>query len=125
MLKIFLTFFQKWLAWKADERLKFEERMRNMANILKEASGDSSEAINEEDYLANLNWELKKRYDLYKKETFKILMEGGGIIELKSVISMGMGKRIEERSDKVIEILRNDKSLNVKARMISKILIES
>lgn len=124
LLKIFLIFLNKWFSWKAEERDRFEERMKNMANLIKEAAEDKSESINEDDYLSNIDWETKQRYDSYKKEIQEVLKKGGGISELNLVKTLGLNKRLANKNLEAIEIIIKDTSIEDKSKLLAKLLTD-
>ena len=124
ILKIFLLFAGKYVGWKAEERARFEERMKNITNLLKEAAQDKAESVNEEDYLTNLDWEKKKRYDEYKRNALEILSRGGGFNDLKEVKFLGMNLRVVSKEKEVVEIITKDLKLDDKCKLIAKTLLE-
>jgi hypothetical protein len=125
VLKIFLTFAKAYLAFNQEEKERFEERMKTLSGILKDSISDQSESINENDYLSNMAWEKQERYKKYKKATFDILVQGGGIFQLLEVEgTLGMKDRVQSKKDKVVEILTKNLNIEEKSKAIAALLIE-
>jgi len=123
-LKLVYTIVGSIIKWKVEERNRFEERMKTIANLLKEAVDNKDESLNEEDYLSNLEWEKQERYKTYKQNTIDVLTLGGGINDLIAITSMGMGLRVTNRKDSVVQILLKNLVLEEKAQWIAKDLLE-
>jgi len=125
VLKIFFTFMKAYMAWNKEERERFEERMKNLSGVLKEAINDQSESMNEEAYLSNLEWEKKQRYEAYKKSLAPMLARGAGYESLISIKgNMGLSQRIIANEPKVVEILVKSVSVDEKCKLIASLLVE-
>ncbi|MDB4330186.1 hypothetical protein N9948_00465 [bacterium] len=122
ILKLLIFFGGKYFAWTIAEKIKFNKRMENMATLLEEAMSDKSEAVNEDDYLANVEWEKKKRYESYKTEALIVLERGDGLEGLKLVVSLGMGILIAKKETQIVEALKKDLTVEDKAKLVAKIL---
>jgi len=123
-LKLVYTIVGSIIKWKVEERDRFEERMKTIANLLKEAVDNKDESLNEEDYLSNLEWEKQERYKTYKQNTLVVLNLGGGINELMIIPSMGMGLRVTNKKEAVIQILLKNLGIEEKAQWVAKDIIE-
>lgn len=124
ILQIFLIIFKQWMSGSLEEKKKLEERLKNVATLLKRAAEDKSESINELDYISNLDWEKKLRFDSYKKEVLSILKSGGGLPELKLNTYMGLGERLLNKEEVISDILNSLRSIEDKSIILSKELIE-
>jgi len=124
VLKISFSIFQSIMAWKEEERQRFEDRIRNLSTILKEAIVNKDEVLNEQDYLSNLEWEQQERYKTYKQACVEVLSAGGGINELNLRNIMGMNLRIAEKIKETIAILVRDLTIEDKSKLIAKLLLE-
>lgn len=125
ILKIIYLIMNTWIKWTAEERIRFQERMNAVTDLLKKAVENKSDIINEADYTSNLEWEKKQRYEGYKKEIIFLLSKGSGIQELKADMFMGLGARITVKEVQVIIILKDAYSVEEKAILISKMIVES
>jgi len=124
VLKLVLYIINVWLGWKMEERQRFEERMKNLTDLLKKAVENKEESINEEDFLSNLEWEVQERYKNYKDACFQSLSSGKGIEELKKQEILGMNLRIAQKEESVVEILVKDIKIEEKSKRIAKLLVE-
>lgn len=124
-LKLVYSIVTSILAWNLEERNRFEERMRTVTQLLKNAVDNKEESLNEEDYLSNLEWEKKERYKTYKLKSLEVLTLGGGINELETVMSMGMGVAIANNKTAIIELLLRNISVEEKAQWIAKCLLDA
>jgi len=123
ILKILYSIVKAIISWKEEERRRFEERIRTLSGILKEAIVNKEESLNEEDYLSNLAWENQQRYLAYKKAAERIISSGGGINELTQEEIMGMGQRVIEKRDEVVAVLIKDLYIIDRAKLIGKTLL--
>jgi hypothetical protein len=119
--KIILLFLGKWLKAEMEERIRYHKKMTTLLDLLKEAAEDKIEIINEKDYLENLNWEEKTRYDMYKPKVLYVLSNGGSFKELTEIKSYGFDLRIKRKEKEVNEILGKNISNEDKAIQISKL----
>lgn len=124
ILKLFLHIMSMWLKWKMEERKRFEDRMKILTGLLKEAVENKDESMNEEAYLSNLEWEEQERYKKYKEVCLKVLSIGEGFDSLKQNKVLGMHLRLEQKKDETITILIKDISVEEKSKLISKLLLE-
>jgi len=123
-LKLVYTIVGSIIKWKVEERNRFEERMKTIATLLKEAVDNKDESLNEEDYLSNLEWEKQERYKTYKQNTLEVLTQGGGINELAGITAMGMGLRVTNKKEDVIKILLKNLAIEEKAQWVAKDILE-
>jgi len=123
-LKLVYTIVGSIIKWKVEERNRFEERMRTISKLLKDAVENKDEALNEEDYLSNLEWEKQQRYQTYKRRSIEIISLGGGVNDLIAVTEMGMGLRITVKKEEVIEILLKNLGVEEKAQLIAKDILD-
>ena len=121
-LKLVYSIINSIISWKVEERDRFEKRMRNITNLLKDAIDNKDEAINEKDYLSNLEWEKQERYKKYKLLSYTSLSAGGGIHELSYIKDMSMGLRVLDRKESIIGILLKNLSIEEKSKWIAKTL---
>jgi len=119
-LKLVFTIVTQVMKWNAEERSRFEERMRTISSLLKEAVENKDESLNEEDYLSNLEWEKQQRYLAYKTQALTILNQGGGINELSVASTMGMGLAVVKNKDAVISVLLKNLDVEEKSKWIAK-----
>lgn len=122
-LKLVYTIITSIINWNLEERNRFEERMKTVSNLLKEAISNKEESLNEASYLSNLEWEKKERYNSYKQSSISVLMVGGGLYDLSNVITMGMGLRVQQKKDIVVNILLKDTNIEEKSKWIAKELL--
>ena len=122
-LKLVYAITSSIMKWKVEERNLFEKRMRTITKLLNEAISNKAEVINEKDFLSNLDWEKKERYKTYKRETLKILKQGGGISDLSKVKVMGMGLRVVNHSKEVLKIMLEKLDIEDKSIFIAKEII--
>ena len=122
-LKLVYSIITSITSWNVEERNRFEERMRTISKLLKEAIENKDEALNEESYLSNLEWEKKERYNSYKNSTLIILKKAGGITDLLTVTTMGMGLRVQIKKDIVIQILLKNLDAEEKSKWVAKELV--
>ena len=122
-LKLVYSIVTSILAWNLEERNRFEERMRTVTQLLKDAVDNKEESLNEEDYLSNLEWEKKERYKTYKQASLEVLTLGGGINDLEAVTFMGMGVAVANKKTVVIGLLLRNISVEEKAQCIAKCLL--
>ena len=123
-LKLVYAIIGSIIKWNVEERNRFEERMRTISNLLKEAVENKDESLNEADYLSNLEWEKKEKYKTYKMKSKEVLSFGYGITELEAVTDMGMGIRVANHKTVIIELLQRNLSVEEKAQWIAKDLVE-
>ena len=123
-LKLVYTIIHAIIKWNLEERLRFEERIKTVSMLLKEAVENKDESLNEDSYLSNLEWEMKQRYETYKEKSLEILRQGGGIVELENVSDMGMGLRIQDKKENIIQILLKNLDIVEKSKWIAKEIIE-
>ena len=124
ILKIVYSIFAASIAWKEEERQRFEDRIKNLTTILKEAIVNKEEVLNEQDYLSNLEWEKQERYKAYKQICVEVLSSGGGINELTQKDTLGMNLRISEKVKETIAILVQDLNVEDKSKLIAKMLTD-
>lgn len=122
-LKLVYAIITSIMKWKIEERNRFEERMRTISGLLKEAVDNKDESLNEADYLSNLEWEKQERYKTYKNKSAEVLTAGGGISDLSSITDMGMGLRVNNKRVEVIAILLKNLELEEKSKWIAKEII--
>ncbi len=119
-LKLVYSIISSIIKWNLEERNRFEERIKNISKLLKEAIENKDESLNEEAYLSNLEWEKKERYNVYKQESLGVLTKGGGISDLESVVTMAMGLKVKEKREGVISILLKNLDIEEKSKWIAK-----
>ena len=110
--------------FNAEEQKRYDARIAGLTNLLKEMSADKTEIINENDYLSNMDWEKKTRYEAYKASCLAILTLGGGIDKLLLETKMGMSTRIDSKKDAVLQILAKPIEILAKSQLIAKLLSE-
>jgi len=123
-LKLVYTIVSSIIAWKLEERNRFEERMKTITKLLKEAVDNKEESLNEGDYLSNLEWEKQAKYKVYKQKSQDVLAVGGGINDLILVQNMGMGLRVTSKKEVIIQILLKNLEVEEKSKWIAKELLE-
>jgi len=123
-LKLVYTIVGSIIKWKVEERNRFEERMKTISKLLKDAVENKDESLNEEDYISNLEWEKQVRYKTYKQKSIEVLSVGKGITELEAVTDMGMGLGISNNREAVVQILLKNLAVEEKAQWIAKELLE-
>jgi len=124
-LKLVYTIVGSIIKWKVEERNRFEERMKTISKLLKDAVDNKDESLNEADYLSNLEWEKQEKYKTYKQKSLDILTIGGGINDLIAVTDMGMGLRVSNKKDAVVQILLKNLAVEEKAQWISKDILDA
>jgi len=124
-LKLVFVVVSSLIKWKVEERNRFEERMKTISKLFKEAVINKDESLNEGDYLSNLEWEKQNRYKAYRQASYDILVKGGGIGDLSNSPVLGMGLRINAKKEDIIKILLKNLRLEEKAQWISKKLVDS
>jgi len=124
-LKLVYTIVGSIIKWKVEERNRFEERMKTISKLLKDAVENKDESLNEDDYLSNLEWEKKERYKTYKLKSIEVLTLGGGINELEAITSMGMGVAVANKKIVIIELLQRNLSVEEKGQWIAKNLLDT
>ncbi len=124
VLKLLYSIVSSIMAWKEEERNRFEERMKTLTFLLKDAIVNKEESLNEKDFLSNLEWEKQERYKAYKQAAIEVLSVGGGINELKTKTVMGMHLRITDKLNDVVAILVKDITVEDKSKLIAKLLSE-
>jgi len=120
--KIIFLFLTKWAKGEVQERIMYHRKMTTLLNLLKQAAEDKSEVINEKDFLSNLDWEKKQRYEVYKKSISEVLERDGGFSDLLEITSLGMNLRIKTKEKEVFEILMKDITIEEKTIRISQII---
>lgn len=123
-LKLVYSIVTSILKWNLEERNRFEERMKTISKLLKDAIDNKDESLNEVAYLSNLAWEKKERYNCYKQNTVDILKKAGGISDLLGVSTMGMGLRVQSKKDTIILILIKNLDIDEKSKWVAKELTE-
>lgn len=124
ILKLIYFIIKLYLRGDLKERKKLEERLKNLSDLLKKSREDNSEAKNEEDYLSNLNWENKKRYEFYKKLLLENLENKNSFESISKINSMGLMERISLCYEKAFSIFNSNLDDSSKASEIAKLLIE-
>lgn len=124
LLQIAFYILKVYINWTSKERTIFDQRMKIVANLLKEAIENREEALNEEAYLSNLEWESKQRFNSYKEQILDVLRKGGGIKDLEAIELLGMGLRVVKKEDEIIQILTKDLDIEEKSKRIAKVLLE-
>lgn len=124
VLKLVQLIISSWIAWSMEERKLFEERVKIMSNLLKDAAQNKKEAMNEASYLSNLDWEKRIRFQTYRDLTYSILVRGRGIDHLSMQTSMGMGSLVQTSQSEVVKILITDFAIDEKSKLIGKLLVE-
>lgn len=124
LLQIAFYILKVYINWTSKERTIFDQRMKMVSNLLKEAIENREEALNEEAYLSNLEWESKQRFTTYKEQILDVLRKGGGIKDLEAIELLGMGLRVEKKEAEIIQILTKDLDIEEKSKRIAKVLLE-
>jgi len=73
--------------------------------------------------LSNLEWEKQERYKAYKQKSSEVLTKGGGINDLILVTNLGMGLRVKNKKDIILQILLKNIDLEEKSKWIAKELV--
>ena len=123
LLKLASIIVGKCFKFNAEEFALFKERMEIATNLIRKAVSGEMDALSEQSYLSNLEWEQKQRYKIYKEQATKALSQGFGFVELTKVDVYGMGARTAERQEKIVKILAQPKSIEEKAQLIAQALI--
>ena len=124
-IKMFFFFIDLYMKWSAEERQRFEDRIKILTGLIKEAATNKKEVINEKSYLSNLEWEAQKRFAAYKKATLDILKLGGGINDLSAQTIMGMDERIILVKQPIVDALGQTWNIEEKSTMIAKLITEA
>lgn len=120
--KLLLIFLTKSMKGKMEDQVRYHNKMKILLELLNDMVNDKSEKINEEDFLSNLDWEKKQRYETYKSQ-INILVNKGiplTITELLKITVLGMNLRVATRELDLINIMRKDLSDSDKAILIAK-----
>lgn len=123
-LKLVYTIVSSVIAWKLEERNRFEERMRTITQLLKEAVDNKDESLNEATYLSNLEWEKQVKYKVYKQKSLDVINSGGGINDLIAIQDMGMGLRVTSKKEGIIQVLLKNLEVEEKSKWIAKELVD-
>lgn len=120
--KLILIFLSKAMKGKMEDQVRYHNKMKILLELLNDMANDKSEKINEEDFLSNLDWEKKQRYETYKNQINTIVNKGIPltITELLKITILGMNLRIAARENEIINILRKDLADSDKAILIAK-----
>ena len=124
-LKLILFFISKWAKGKMEERIRYQERMNTLKDLMDKISNDNSEATNEADYLSNLAWEEIQRFNQYNPILLDILNSGGGIDEMKNTKILGMNLRVARKENLILDIIKLNKSNDEKSKMIARELAKN
>lgn len=120
VLNIVFIFIRRWLTRDLEQRRLLRERLDTLRDLLKKAYSDDSEVINEDDFLSNIDWETRQRYEAYREDILNALLEEKNIHDLKKITKMGLGNRIQMRYIQVGNILDLEESAEIKAHLIAK-----
>ena len=112
------------IKFKQEEYEIFVRRLETIKEVLNKIVENKLDVINEDDWLANLEWEQRRRYETYKTISESLLYKGMGIEEFKSQAMMAMGGRVKQLEIQIINILASTIDIEEKAIKISKILVE-
>ena len=110
--------------FNAEEREMFFKRMQTVADTLAVALKNQRDVFDENAYLAAIEMEKAVRYKKYKEKVLEILNGGKGILELDSEAYAGIGNRVNRIKDIVIDILKQNLSVDDKAKLISQKLVD-
>lgn len=120
--KLLLLFISKWMKGRMEEKVRYHKKMTLILKLLQEASEDKSEVVNEKDFLSNLDWEKKTRYEKYKVNILEILNKGGGFSDLLEVTDFGMNLRLKTKEIEVFNVLGDILTNEEKTIKIAQIL---
>jgi len=123
VLKLVYTIVTSIISWNVEERNRFQERMKVISKLLKDAVDNKDESLNEEDYLSNLEWEKQERYKVYKQHSLAILNQGGGISDFYNISELGMGLRVKDKKEIIVTILLRNLNIEEKSQWIAKELV--
>ena len=104
-IKLVLYLILKGMSSSAEENRKLADRLKLVSQLLKEAMGSTNDTVNEQDFIENLEWEQKKRYETYRDICLKVLNSGGSFLDLEKQTMMGMGERVTKNKDEILKIL--------------------
>jgi hypothetical protein len=119
-LKLIFFFISKWMKGKMEEKIRYQERMNNLKDLMDKISKDNSEVTNESDYLSNLVWEEIERFNEYSRQLLTILNSGGGIEQMKNTKILGMHLRVARKENLILDIIKLAKSNEEKSKMIAR-----
>lgn len=120
--KLILIFVTKWLKGQMEERVRYHKKITLILDLIKKATDDKSEIINEKDFISNLDWEKKTRYEKYKSNIIDVLNKGGGFSDLLEVTDLGMNLRLKTKEKEVFEVLTDIITNEEKTVKIAQIL---
>lgn len=125
LIKFAMVFVNRYFAFKAEEKALFLERAKTMTDAISRMISKQQDALNEEAYLSNREWEYKIRFNNYKAAALSVLVNGGGITELTAQTTMGMGTKVMLIKPQLVPILTSIASPADKAAYIAKALVEA
>jgi hypothetical protein len=119
--KLLLLFLTKIMKGKIEDKIRYHNKMQILLKLLNDMVNDRSEKINEEDFLSNLDWEKKQRYESYKNQINTLVNKEIPITisELLKINILGMNLRVVAREKEIINILLKDLSDSDKAILIA------
>ena len=123
-LKIVFLIFSRVIKFKQEEYEIFLERLQTIKKVLDKIVENQLEHINEQDWLSNIDWANRERYNAYKNISTSLIEHGYGIIEFRNQQLMAMGMRVKALEQKVVEVLASTMNKENKAITIAKILVE-